>query len=86
MSLNLKEEEKKKNPALHLHHIEFLGNCELEFRFLLIFQLTCGKVPGNVHQHLISWKLGWLVPWLTKVGLESSASHLASSKLAWASP
>lgn len=47
MSLNLKEEEKKS--ALHLHHIEFLGNCELEFRFLLIFQLTSWKVSGIIH-------------------------------------
>ena len=50
MSLNLKEGGKN---DLHLHHIEFLGNRQPEFWFLLILQRTSWKTslccPGISH-------------------------------------
>lgn len=56
MSLNLKE---GKND-LHLHHIEFLGNCKLGFRFLQILQHT-------------SWKVSLCCPWVSNLNEAGSA-------------
>lgn len=60
MSLNLKEGEND----LHLHHIEFLGNCELGFRFLLILQRP-------------SWKVSLFCPWITNLSEAGSAGAAA---------
>lgn len=67
MSLNLKEGEND----LHLHHIEFLGNCELGFRFLLILQHP-------------SWKVSLCHPWITNLSEAGSAG--AAAERDWTPP
>jgi hypothetical protein len=49
---NESEFKRGRKNDLHLHHIEFLGNCELGFGFLLILQLTSWK--GSLCRPLIS--------------------------------
>lgn len=61
---------------LHLHHIEFLGNCELEDSGSFWFSsVHVGRFPPVVQEYLTSTKLGQLAPLLREIGLRLSSDQ-----------